>query len=273
DEPKLAELLAWAIRTASVELSNGVFFGADPNGRFVPVEVHAGNAVDKVLVAVCDKDARGGGLGKQVEEVAKKSGEVLAVFVRSTECPKTPAPGVTKQLAQLCAPVGRHRKVVVANSDWRAMAAFRAFHDTRHKDPRFADWQRDARPLAGLPAVRRILALDRLESTRPGEPPPAPPPPPPRPPPQGPPATRPRPPPPAGRPPRAGRPGAPPSPPAPDSAPGKLCPPRADPRSPPGCGRTRAEVPLPARRLPRRVREREDHRRTHRHRTAPPRGR
>ena len=45
-------------------MPNGAHFGADPDGRFVPVEVHGpGNAVDKLYVAVCDRGAQGGGLG------------------------------------------------------------------------------------------------------------------------------------------------------------------------------------------------------------------
>lgn len=75
---------------------------------------------------------------------------------------------------QVCEPVGRHRRHVVANSDWRAMAAFRAFAAAHGKAPGFADWQRAAKPLTGLPSLRGILPLD----ARPAAPAPVAPPPP-----------------------------------------------------------------------------------------------
>ncbi|MDB5306938.1 MAG: putative ATPase [Gemmataceae bacterium] len=181
DEPYLAGLLAFAVRTASAEMPGGVHFGADPDGRFVSVEVHgAGNAVDKLYVAVCDKSTRGGGLGKQFEEVARKAGEIPAVLVRSTAFPSTPGTQVVQEMVKLVAPRGKGRKVVVSDSDWRAMAAFREFHTRHHTDPGFADWQRTDRPLSELPAVHAVLALDKLLSAPPARTPapPAPPAPP-----------------------------------------------------------------------------------------------
>jgi hypothetical protein len=179
DEPKLAELLAFAIRAVSDEMPNGVHFGAQPEGRFVPVDVHtAGDAVDRLYVAVCDKSSRGGGLGKQVEEVVKRAGEIPAVLVRSTAFPNTPTAAVSKLIAGLVAPRGKGRRVVVENSDWRAMVAFREFHGRHHKEPGFADWQRSERPLAELRAVAAILALDKLLVAEAAAPAPLPPPPP-----------------------------------------------------------------------------------------------
>jgi hypothetical protein len=176
DEPELAGLLAWAFSAASDEALHGVTFSTDPDDRFVQVEVQSGNGADKLLVSVCDKTARGGHLGKQIGDTVKRAGKDFpAVFVRSTEFPKTPGTDITAQLAKLCVPVGRHRKVVVANTDWRAMIAFCEF-DKRHCGaPGFAEWRRSARPLATLPALRKILDLDKLEAAAPKSLPPAPP--------------------------------------------------------------------------------------------------
>lgn len=179
DEPKLAQLLAFTIRTVSAEMPNGVHFGVDPDDRFVPVEIHTGNAVDKLLVAVCDKSTRGGGLGRQVEEVATLAREIPAVFVRSTAFPSTPSAVVSKELARLTAPRGKGRKVVIENSDWRAMAAFKEFHTQHHAAPGFAEWQRSEKPLSELRSIHTILALDRMPATPtppPVEKPPSPPP-------------------------------------------------------------------------------------------------
>jgi hypothetical protein len=163
DEPRLADLLAFTIDRTSAEMPNGIHFGVEPAGRFVQVEVNGpGNVVDKLFVAVCDKSTRGGGLGKQVEEVVKQSGEIPAVLVRSTDYPKDPKAVVSREIAKLVAPHGKGRRLVVANSDWRAMAAFREFHGKYHKEPEFADWQRAGRPLAQLRSVHIILSLDKL---------------------------------------------------------------------------------------------------------------
>jgi hypothetical protein len=167
DEPKLAELLAWAISAASDEVAHGLHFGTDPDGRFVQVEVQSGDAADKLLVALCDRGTQGGGLKNQIADTVKRAGEIPAVFVRSTEFSKSPKTDIATQVAKLCVPVGKHRKTVVANRDWRAMTAFRAFEHQHRAAAGFAAWRKSDRPLAGLPALRQILALDKLEVTRP----------------------------------------------------------------------------------------------------------
>jgi len=162
DEAKQAELLAWSVKAVSAEMPNGIHFAADAEGRFVPVEIHHGNAVDKLFVAMCEKNPKGGGLGKQIEELATKSGEIPVVIVRTTAFPTSPTAAVSKQIAGLVMPKGKGRRLVVENSDWKAMAAFREFHRLYHNEPGFADWQRADRPLSELPAVLKILDLDKL---------------------------------------------------------------------------------------------------------------
>jgi hypothetical protein len=164
DEPRLAELLAFTIDRASAEMPDGTHFGVDPDDRFVQVEVNGpGNTADKLGIAVCDRSARGGGLARQLEEVAKRVGhEIPAVVVRSTDFPKDPKQVASKELAKLVAPRGKGRRVVVANSDWRALAAFREFHGKHHTEAGFTDWQRADRPLSQLRSVHTILALEKL---------------------------------------------------------------------------------------------------------------
>jgi hypothetical protein len=159
DEPALAELLAYAVRTVSAEFPPGVDFSADLDTRFVTASV-AGDG-GKRFVAVCDKGTQGGGLGKQVQESVKKANGLPVVFARSTDFPKTAAQ-VAKDIAKLVKPAGTGMKVVVSDSDWRAMAAFKAFHAQHHTHPGFAAWQRDNKPLSGLPALRAILDLDAV---------------------------------------------------------------------------------------------------------------
>src|SRR5262249_34054222 len=147
---------------ASEEMPDGWHFAAERDGRTVPVEAHGpGNDVDKRLLALCEKSARGGGLGKQVEETARRAGEVPVVLVRSTPFPKDPKAVVARRIANLVAPVGKGRRVEVQNADWRAMAAFRRFCAEAKADPQFTPWQMQARPLTSLAALRVVLDLDR----------------------------------------------------------------------------------------------------------------
>ena len=162
DEGELAELLAWSLQVASAEMPDGFHFATESDGRMVPVEAHGpGNEVEKLLIAVCERNARGGGLGKEVEEAAKRAGENATILVRSTPFPTSPHAVVSKLIANLIAPVGKGRRVVVQNTDWRAMAAFREFRQKEQADPELGAWQRQGRPLRSLPALRAILDLDK----------------------------------------------------------------------------------------------------------------
>jgi hypothetical protein len=182
EEGELADLLAWSVRAVSAEMPGGLHFGAEADGRMVPVESHgSGNDVEKMLVALCEKSARGGGLGRQVEETAKRAGEIPAVLVRSTPYPADPKSVVSRRIADLVVPTGKGRRVVVQNADWRAMAAFRAFHQREKDGPDFGAWQEQGRPLSSLPALRAVLDLDNRLARRTAPPPvatvpPAPPP-------------------------------------------------------------------------------------------------
>jgi hypothetical protein len=163
EESDLANLLAWAVQSVSAELPDSIHFAADTEDRFVPVEMHGpGNAVEKLLVSICDKSSRGGGLGRQIDEVARRAGEIPAVIVRSSPFPKSAGAAVSKQIAQLIAPRGKGRRVEVENADWRAMAAFRDFASQHQRDAQFSDWQRQVRPLTELPGLCKILALDKV---------------------------------------------------------------------------------------------------------------
>jgi hypothetical protein len=162
-EPDLAKLLADAIASASAEISSTVHFSAECDGRMVPVEMHQpNNAVDKLLVAVCNRSAQGGGLKRQIDEVANRAGELSAVFVRSSPFPTSPKTVVMRRLAELITPKGKGRRVVIEAGDWKKMGAFQVFREKHGSHPAFAEWQRQQRPLTSLASLRDVLALDRL---------------------------------------------------------------------------------------------------------------
>lgn len=173
DEQQLAAVLGWAVGAVTDEMPNGVIFSADPDERFVQVEIQSCNAADQLLVAVCDKTSRGGHLGSQLADTVKRAGELPAVFVRSTEFPRAPGTGIAVQLGELCRPRGAHR--VVPNVDWKAMIAFRQFVQQHGEAAGFNSWRQQTRPLANLPSLRKILNLDQLEAAAPRLLPPAPP--------------------------------------------------------------------------------------------------
>lgn len=178
-EEQLVELLAETVRAVSVEMPDGLYFGAQTDDSLIAVDQHRGNGVDQFYVALCNKGTQGGGLGNQLERLVKTVGEMPTVVVRSTEFPKDARQKAAKELAKLVKPKGNGRKVVISDSDWRAMAAFCAFHARHAADPGFIAWQKADRPLSGLPAVSQILDLPALvaKPTPPPAPPSAPPPP------------------------------------------------------------------------------------------------
>ena len=185
-ESGLADLLAQAIAACSDEAPAGRSFAAKADGA--KISVRGGQGV-LLLVALCNKAAQGGGLARQVTELEGLAGDAAAipVVVRSTEFPASPNAAVTRQIGNLVSRGGR--RVVVQDSDWRAMMAMRGFRETHGADPEFRDWLAREKPLSRLKALRMILALDDPEPA--AAPPPAqsPPPPPQSPPPRAEPAT------------------------------------------------------------------------------------
>lgn len=163
EDASLASLLAWGISACSDEMENGQRVSAEAEGTWINVERQAGDeSVERMLVGVCNRSARGGGLGKQIEEVEKRTGgatpAVRPVVVRSTEFPISPNAVVSRQIGQLITRGGR--RVVVDDSDWRAIQAMRAFRDRHGADLSLAAWLSDEKPLSRLDSLRKILALD-----------------------------------------------------------------------------------------------------------------
>jgi len=156
DEPQLADLLAFALQTIGHEFPSAPWLSVTRDDRFVDVSLRG----EQLLVAVCNRGAQGGGLSNQIRQVAKRAAAAVPILVRSTDFPKDPKQATTKEIAKLIAPVGKGKRVVVADADWRALAAFRDFHQEHSQSHGFAEWQRADRPLAGLTAIRMILNLD-----------------------------------------------------------------------------------------------------------------
>ncbi len=178
EEEQLAEVVRWAVEQLGHELTSEHHFGAEADGRFIPVEVHGpGNAVRKLLAAICNKAAQGGGLGRQITEVEKRAGDIPVALVRSTAFP--PAKKNTQVGQQLAALLRQGGLMVpVEDAEWRKVLALRQFQDRYGSRPDFEDWLRHGRPLSQLPWLQRLLALNQLANERVAETPVPPPPPP-----------------------------------------------------------------------------------------------
>jgi DNA helicase HerA-like ATPase len=170
EDNELAALLARAIETSSGELATGHWFSTEANGRFVTVEVHApDDSVDRLIVGVCNRSAKCGGLSKQVTELSDRASEhtprVIPVIVRSTEFPSDPKSQIARQIGTFLTRGGR--RAVVEDSDWRTFLAFQRFRALHASDTGFADWVKQERPLSRLKSLRVILDLDNIKPARP----------------------------------------------------------------------------------------------------------
>lgn len=162
-EAELAELLAWGIGHCNAELHDCRFV-PELDGTMIRVERSGpGAARETFVIAICQKSAQGGWLGRQIAEVEQRAGGLPVVLVRSYAFPSNPKTQVAKQIGKLIGTSGR--RVEVEDSDWRALLALRAFAGLRSADVQYAAWQRESRPLSQLAAIAKALALDRLHPT------------------------------------------------------------------------------------------------------------
>jgi hypothetical protein len=161
EEEALALVLSKAISAVSGELPEGYQVGCTPDGRYLEVDTQlADQSHGRLLVALCERGAQGGGLGKQIAEVEKRLGNFPVALVRTTEFPANPKSVVGKQIAGILKKDGR--RVVIQNADWRKMLAFEAFRTKKSKRSDFAAWQKSAKPLSELDSLQKILKLNTI---------------------------------------------------------------------------------------------------------------
>lgn len=158
DDESLAELLAWAIRTSPEELDSGHQFQVHVSGETLTVDVEPHGA--RLLVALCNRHPKGGGLGRQIKNAQEAAQGRTTVIVRNSEFPNNPKTAVAEQIGQLLSSGGR--RAVFGDSDFRALLALSDFRHQHESRPEFATWLRSERPLTQLRALRDILDLDHL---------------------------------------------------------------------------------------------------------------
>jgi hypothetical protein len=112
--------------------------------------------VPNLLVALCDRSARGGGLRNQPEEVERASETHTPVVVRSTEFPTSAQAQANQVMARLVA--GRRgRRLVIPNTELRHVVALSKFRERYGLEPHFDAFLREAQPLGSLPSLREIF--------------------------------------------------------------------------------------------------------------------
>ncbi len=136
------------------------------------------NGEVRLAVALCNRDARGGALSKQVDAARARAQEKKAVCV-IVRCAEFPPPGssqIAKKLKELFAAGGR--KLVATDADWREMNALRQFCAKMSVSPDLVKWLAKEQPLRHVSLVRSLLEAasvggpteQRQPSVRPSKP-------------------------------------------------------------------------------------------------------
>ena len=177
EEPARAELLAWAIGTTGDELESGHRFATKVEKDTVVVDVRQNEQpVEKLLVRMCDRSARGGGLMKQVVELREAAGDQkVPVMVRATDFPSGPRTQVAVEIGKLLTAGGR--RAVLEDSALKTMMALREFRGIHWRAPHFDRWLQGENVLSQMAFMRAVLALDKFgpaDLPRAAKPPPAP---------------------------------------------------------------------------------------------------
>jgi energy-coupling factor transporter ATP-binding protein EcfA2 len=169
DEDELIELFGWAIRTCAEELESGHRFEVVPEkdiflrvAVMVPEADGSHRARESIVVALCNKGPQGGGLGSQIEKAEKHAKTAILALIRCGEFPGNPSSAVGKKVAALKKEDGK-RLVSVEDSDWRKLAAFRAYRAANEQRPYFKEWLMEENHLSRLMSLILVLGLDRLE--------------------------------------------------------------------------------------------------------------
>ena len=151
----LLELLAWAAEQAGEELEPPLPFTT----RRERVGLVVNDDCESLFVGIGNRDARGGGLLRQVLALREMAGDRLVGIVRCSEYPENPRTKVFQELGELLRAGGR--RVTVEDGEWRTIMALRSFVPEHADEPGFDVWRRRACPLSQLTSLRLLLALDR----------------------------------------------------------------------------------------------------------------
>ncbi len=159
DERATIQLFSWALQGVAREHEASPSVAIQTEGGYIAVTLPWA----RLALGLCEKTARGGALGTQIEALTARARErgAIPVALRSSEYPPPGKTRITEQIKALLQMGGR--RVVVTDSDWRFMAALRAFCEERRDQPALDAWLRREQPLSSVTAIRAALDLDAVQ--------------------------------------------------------------------------------------------------------------
>jgi hypothetical protein len=160
-EEDQARILAAAISACGEDLPGAPEFSVQLDGRQITVTARGlvPAATARLLIAVCNKRAQGGGLKKQLESLRAAAADRIPVILRSAEFPDAKTQ-TGRQIDDFLKAGGR--RAAVEDSHWRQMLAFERFREQYAHHVQYRAWRQAERPLAGLKPLIDILELDQL---------------------------------------------------------------------------------------------------------------
>ncbi|MEQ8762914.1 MAG: DUF853 family protein [Planctomycetota bacterium] len=169
EESDLAKLFAWGIEAVNSELCTGHSLSVSVDDNWLDVSLRAGEALkEELCLGFCNKRAQGGGLSRQVTDLERRTKDRRLVILRTVEYPSSPKAKITLQIGELIARGGR--RILVEDSDWRAMLAMQQFEALHKEHPHFARWRRTEKPLSSMPSLTQAFRLDELVPVEPRKP-------------------------------------------------------------------------------------------------------
>ncbi|WP_434379747.1 helicase HerA-like domain-containing protein [Melittangium boletus] len=169
EDEEVVDLLAWGLETGSQELEGAARFSVRRRDE-ASLELTSEAKGPRLLVVLCDKSPKGGGLGYQMKEALDGAGGKLPVLVRGTEFPTSTGTIVADQLVRLVKKGGR--RAVLGDGDLRVLVALRTFRQA-HDPAVVTEWSQRTRPITRLKLVCDLLGRESVEPPTTRVPPPA----------------------------------------------------------------------------------------------------
>ncbi len=158
EDDELLALLEEGIRAAAIEVGATIEL-AKKSGKVDHLALR-GPTLSNRIVAVCNKNAQGGHLTRQLDAVRAAAPDGVTAFaVRMSDWTAfTPKSTISKKVGELISSGGH--AITIGERELRAIIAMRELVAT--KVPGLAAWRTLVRPLAQLAFVRDLFDLDRV---------------------------------------------------------------------------------------------------------------
>jgi len=155
DDEGVLGLVEDALRGGAREADLDVVIARDHRALQLTVE---GKSIGKRAIALCNRGAQGGHLGRQLDQLkALASKGVIPFAVRNSDFQFKPKTQIAQQVGEFILAGGT--AVSLEEGELRIVGALRTFAESN--PPGIVEWRKQARPIAQLSFVRAILGLDK----------------------------------------------------------------------------------------------------------------